>query len=160
VAGYLIHPRFRHLGIEDDRVSPATPVQTNDKPGPHIVDDDAPTRGASDAQLDTVGLDTKTIDPSFVDGMRLTHTPVHRVALSAPRYASSIKFRPSEFLDAIVDKGSHPIRIEIRMGIDDMHGNWLRLELLQHIFETADFAERRDLIGKKHAETQAIRTGA
>ena len=39
------------------------------------------------------------------------------------------------------------------MGIDDMHGNWLRLELFQDIFKLAVFSKGRDLVGKKHAET-------
>ena len=46
------------------------------------------------------------------------------------------------------------------MGIDDMHGNWLRLELFQDIFESTGFSEGPDLVGKNHAKTQPIDAGA
>src|ERR1035437_7373158 len=35
------------------------------------------------------------------------------------------------------------------MGIIDMHGNWLRFELFQDIFESAVFSEGRDLGDRK-----------
>lgn len=41
-----------------------------------------------------------------------------------------------------------------------MHGNWLRFELFQDVLESAVFSERRDLVGKKHAQTQPINAGA
>jgi hypothetical protein len=41
-----------------------------------------------------------------------------------------------------------------------MHGNWLRFELFQDIFEPAIFSEGRNLVGKKHAQTQPINAGA
>ena len=46
------------------------------------------------------------------------------------------------------------------MGIDDMDGNWLGLELFKDIFESAAFSEGPDLVRKKHAETQPIDAGA
>lgn len=45
------------------------------------------------------------------------------------------------------------------MGIDDVYGNWLRLELFKDIFELAGFSERCDLVGQKHAEPQPIDAG-
>ena len=42
------------------------------------------------------------------------------------------------------------------MGIDDIHGDWLRFELFQDIFESAVFSEGPDLIGKKHAEAADV----
>src|SRR5258708_21901237 len=48
----------------------------------------------------------------------------------------------------------------MRVGIDDVHRNGLRLELFQDIFESADYAQRRDLVGKKHPQAQPIDAGA
>src|SRR5215470_12722681 len=73
--------------------------------------------------------------------------------------ASSIECNVSKPIDAFIDKSAHPVRQQVRMGIGDMHGNRVWLELFQHVLELAVFAERRDLIGQKRTETQTAETG-
>src|SRR4051812_31063764 len=75
------------------------------------------------------------------------------------RPASSIKSDKPKCVDARGDKLSDPVRHQVRARIDDMDRNWFGLEFLKDVYELLVFSVRRDLIGKKHTETQSVDAG-
>ena len=77
---------------------------------------------------------------------------------AAMRFINQISL--PKLFDAFADEGMHAVRLQGRMGIDDMDGNWLRLELFEDIFQSSALSQRRHLVGKKHAESQPIDAGA
>src|SRR5262247_1207592 len=83
-----------------------------------------------------------------------SHSRAHTVC--SPKL---VKTRAPQFADAFVNENAHLVGHQPGLRVDDLHRQWVGLELFQHVFELAALSVGRDHVRQEHAQAHAVDAG-